>query len=153
MNDTLLQLPSPILFVGVGNTLKSDDGAGPVAAGRLAAAGIDALDCGEVPENYLRRIISHRGGSIVFIDAVEMNAVPGTLRLFTANDIAITGVFTHGMSLAMLAEFVQKEAGVPVYLAGIQPARVELGETLSPVVEKAVDRLVQLIVNRQDGGK
>lgn len=146
MNNPFAGLTPPLFFVGVGNTLKGDDGAGALASDRMIAAGVPALNCGDSPENYIRAITSRSSGSIVFIDAVEMHAVPGTLRLFAASDIAVTGVFTHGMSLAMLAELITTETKLPVYLAGIQPRKVSLGEGISTEVENGINKLLQLVV-------
>ena len=63
-NESLLEQLSSLrgtktLIVGIGNTLKADDAAGPLICQKLKEARISAevLDTGTVPENYIQLII------------------------------------------------------------------------------------------------
>ena len=55
---------SATVIVGIGNTLKGDDGAGPLVCQQLRRAKVCAglIDAGTVPENYIQPIIkkTHR---------------------------------------------------------------------------------------------
>jgi len=145
MDNLLKGLTAPFLFVGIGNIMKGDDAAGPLVADRLRhrRPDIAVINCGDIPENYLRQLTAHRSGTIVFIDAADMREQPGTVRLFKSEKIAVSGFMTHGMPLNMLAEYIAAAAGCPVYLLGIQPKRMRLGDSFSPEVAKSIDTLVQ----------
>ncbi len=137
----------PTVIMGVGNTLKADDGAGPVVCGRLASAGTRAkvIDAGTVPENYLRPVADHRPGSLVIVDAVDFGAPPGTVRLLDTGSIAAMSLSTHSLSLQFFADMVRSETGAAIVFIGIQPAGIALGGKMSPAVEKGIDALVSVL--------
>lgn len=146
MNNPLSSLAAPILLAGIGNTIKGDDGAGLVLIAAVKATdALRTLDCGEMPENYLKQINASDAKTVVLVDAADMGEQPGAVRLIPATEIQDTGISTHGMSLRMLAEFIRSESGKDVFLLGIQPATLGLGEGLSPAVARAVDMLAQEI--------
>ncbi|MHC4647512.1 MAG: hydrogenase maturation protease, partial [Planctomycetota bacterium] len=72
---------SRTVIVGIGNTLKGDDGAGPLICEHLSAAGVSAelIDAGTVPENYIQPIIRKAPENLVIVDAMEFGASPGTV--------------------------------------------------------------------------
>lgn len=147
MNNILANLKKPVLIVGIGNMMKSDDAAGPVFAENILGSGkkTEAINCGEVPENYLGKITRSKAKTVVLVDAVDMKGKPGEIRLFNSDKIEETGVSTHGISLALIAETIRQESGAEVVLLGIQPKSLKLGEGLSPEVETAVKNLISLI--------
>ena len=63
---------SKTVLVGVGNTLKGDDGAGPLLCreltGKICA---ELINAGTVPENYIQPIIHKKPQNLIIIDAVE----------------------------------------------------------------------------------
>jgi hydrogenase 3 maturation protease len=140
-------LKKPLLIVGIGNPMKGDDGAGPAFADKLAAAKkkTAVINCLEVPENYLKKIIGAGAATIILADAVEMGEKPGSVRVFDTESIRETGVSTHGISLELIAETIKQESGAEVFLLGIQPKSVKLGEELTDEVLKAVNNLVELL--------
>lgn len=147
MKNIFSQLKTPILVVGIGNIMKGDDAAGPVLAENMRARNKKTLsmNCGEVPENYLSKIISSGAKTVVLADAVAMKGAPGDTRLFSCEEIEGTGVSTHGISLALLADTIKQGSGADIYLLGIQPKSVKLGEPLSKDVEKAVAELLEIM--------
>jgi hydrogenase 3 maturation protease len=147
MQDIFSNFKKPILIVGIGNPLKGDDGAGPFFADKVISGKKEtaAINCLEVPENYLTRITSSGAATILFVDAVEMGEMAGFTKIFDTEKIMQTGISTHGISLALIAETVKQESGTDVYLLGIQPKSGRLGEGLSKEVEKSVLNLVALI--------
>jgi len=147
--EFLRPLKPPFLFVGIGNEFKGDDASGPSLIARLEAQHTHhyTLNCGVIPENYVQPIAAFHAASIILVDAVDMGEQPGTVGLFHSEDIEATGVSTHGMPLSLFADVVKTETGAAVYLLGIQPKAVTLGEPLSPEVEKAVSGLAAVIHN------
>ena len=63
--------PDSIVFVGVGNRLRGDDGIGPVLIDMLRGRVAHAIDAGIRPENYTSAIKRLKPAVIVFIDAVK----------------------------------------------------------------------------------
>ena len=156
MNDTEIKLKSlekPILFVGIGNNHKGDDGIGPDIIKKIKEAKlpINAIDCGLMPENHFKEIASYKPKSVVFIDAVSMNKEPGSYDFFETTQIENFTPSTHGISIGMIAEYLNTELGAKVYLLGIQPKSLKKGEGLSIEASKAVVALTNVVIEHHLG--
>jgi hydrogenase 3 maturation protease len=105
------------VIVGIGNTLKGDDGAGPWVCQKLQEARVSAelIDAGTVPENYIQPIISKSPQNLIIIDAIDSGAPP--------------------------VDMVCLSIDVNVFFIGIQPAQVNLGQSVSHQVEKSIQWL------------
>jgi len=138
-------LKSGTLIVGVGNPLRGDDGAGIVLMQRLKGiVTAEFLDCGVAPENYLEKIAGIAPRTVVILDAVDLKQPPGTIRLINAEAIARGGISTHSISLRMFTDYLnQRLEEVAIFVLGIQPLSVTLGEGLSDEVERSIDLFVK----------
>ncbi|MBU1124519.1 MAG: hydrogenase maturation protease, partial [Candidatus Omnitrophica bacterium] len=59
------------VIVGIGNTLRSDDGAGSLLAARIKdKTSFQVFDTGSSPENYLGKIIREKPDTIILVDCV-----------------------------------------------------------------------------------
>ena len=77
------------IIVGIGNTLKADDGAGCVVCERLKPdVSVDVVDTGTVPENYIQHIRKKQSRRIIIIDAIDFGGIPGSIELFTPDQLA-----------------------------------------------------------------
>lgn len=135
--------------LGVGNSLHSDDGAGPYLADLLSREenpAVRAFNCGTAPENFTKVIRALHPDLLIIADASLMNEAPGTLRRIPAEKIADTAVGTHMLPLSHLFCYLQ-DCTEKIILIGIQPASLEDGDVLSPEVETAVRRLKTLILS------
>jgi hydrogenase 3 maturation protease len=134
---------SSALILGIGNTLKGDDGAGPLVCQRLEAAKISAglIDAGTVPENYIHRIIKIAPRTLIVIDAIDFGAEAGTIRIFQPEQLNSLVVSTHTLSPRLFIDFVRRSVRLDVYFIGIQPAQTQLGEKPSAAVNKAIEKL------------
>ena len=66
---------SSTVIVGIGNTLKGDDGAGPLICEQLnAKVCAEVIDAGTVPENYIQKIIKKAPQNLLVIDAIDFGA-------------------------------------------------------------------------------
>jgi len=138
----LLDRASRLLFIGVGNVLKRDDGVGVIISRRIIERqGILTLTVEVSIENYIGKINSLEPDEIVLIDCMELGQLPGSYRLLALSEVEDITFNTHNISLARLGDFFQ----YPSYVLGIQPASIEFGDTLSPPVEIAVRQIVQEI--------
>jgi hydrogenase 3 maturation protease len=138
----LLSRASRILFVGVGNVLKRDDGVGVVISKQIIErAGILSLSVEVSIENYIGKINSVKPEEMVIIDCMDLGSPPGTYRLVSLSDVEDITFNTHNISLGRLRDFFQ----YPSYVLGIQPENIEFGDSLSTPVEKAARQIVKQI--------
>jgi len=138
---------SKTLIVGIGNTLKGDDGAGPLICQRLHSAdlSVEVMDVGTVPENYIQPIIKRAPQNLLIIDAADFGAAPGTVSIFRPEQLNSSVFSTHTLSPRLFVEMIQKEIEVDVYFVGVQPAQIGLGQSISPAVTQTIEALTRAI--------
>jgi hydrogenase 3 maturation protease len=142
LSDLLEQKNKKILFAGIGNVLRSDDGAGVYISRMIRETDrIMSLSAEVSIENYIGKINSRNPDILVFIDCVDMKSLPGTCRLLPAGEIQDMTFNTHNISLRRLSEFFS----MPVYVLGIQPENVDFGENISYIVKKVADEVINII--------
>lgn len=131
-----------LLFIGVGNVLKRDDGVGVIISkGIIERPGIRTLTVEVSIENYIGKINSLEPEEIVIIDCMELGGSPGTYRLMGLENVEDITFNTHNISLGKLADFFH----YPTYVLGVQPQNVEFGDQLSPPVRAAAQKIVKII--------
>jgi hydrogenase 3 maturation protease len=140
---------SKTVIVGIGNTLKGDDGVGPLICHQLQLSKICAeiIDAGTVPENYIQRIIKKTPKNLLIIDAVDFQAALGTIEIFRPERLNSTIFSTHTLSPRLFAEMVSRNIEVDVYFVGIQPAHTRLSDPMSPQVSQAARQLAQILID------
>jgi hydrogenase maturation protease len=146
---------SRTLIVGIGNILKADDGAGPLVCEQLGHAKICAelIDTGTVPENYIQPIIKKAPQNLLVVDAIDFGAPPGTIRIFTPEQLNSYTISTHTLSPRLFVDMVCQNIkrapalreSLDVYFVGIQPAQIQLGQSVSPQVSQAIQQLSQAL--------
>jgi hydrogenase 3 maturation protease len=137
---------SKVLILGVGNTLKGDDAAGPLVcerlSGRLSAV---VLDVGVTPENYVGPILKAHADVLLIVDAVDFGGTPGVLRIFEPSEIREFAFSTHALSLHLFIETLQRDRPFDVRVIGIQTGSRQLGDGVSPAVQQAVETLADTL--------
>ena len=140
--DDLLKKSQGLLFIGVGNVLKRDDGVGVIISkGIIESHGIRSLTVEVSIENYIGKINSLGPGEIVIVDCMELGSSPGSHRLMELDNVEDITFNTHNISLAKLGDFFH----YPTYVLGVQPQNVEFGDQLSPPVRAAAQKIVKMI--------
>jgi hydrogenase maturation protease len=140
--EELLKEASNLLFIGVGNVLKRDDGVGVMISKQIIEKpAIRSLTVEVSIENYIGKINSLEPEEIVIVDCMELGDNPGTYRLMALEDVEDITFNTHNISLGRLVDFFP----YPTYVLGIQPKSVEFGDHLSPPVQDSAKRIVRLI--------
>lgn len=146
LNKLLSQKDKKRLFVGIGNILKSDDGAGVYISRKINQRDtISSLTVEASIENYIGKINSLNPDILILIDCVDMNLSVGTFKLLTLNQIRDLTFNTHNISLKRLSEFFS----MPVFILGIQPEKIDFGENISYLVKKVSDRIIKQINNQE----
>jgi len=138
---------SRTLIVGIGNVLKGDDGVGPLVCEQLGHAKISAelIDAGTVPENYIQPIIKKAPQNLLVIDAINFGASPGTIRIFEPDELQSQTISTHTLTPRIFIDMVCQNIKLDVYFVGIQPAQIQLGQSISPQVSQAIQQLSQAL--------
>ena len=134
---------SRVVILGVGNTLKGDDAAGPLVCERLSGrVSARVIDAATTPENYIGPILEAVPDVLLIVDAVDFGGCPGQIRLYTRDQIHRFAFSTHALSLHLSIDLIHRETILEVRLIGIQAKRMRLGDRLSPAVGGAVETLV-----------
>ena len=142
LNNLLSDKGKKVLFVGIGNLLKMDDGAGVYISRKIRnKANITSLTVETGIENYIGKINTLKPDVLVLIDCVELRSAPGTFKLLKLSQIQDLTFNTHNISLRRLSEFFE----MPVYILAIQPEKVEFGENISYLVKNIADKIIKLI--------
>jgi hydrogenase 3 maturation protease len=137
--------PAESIIVGMGNVLKKDDGVGSILAERLLRnAKIPVLDTCNAPENYIGKIISFHKSVIIFLDALDFGAVPGTYKLFSINDVYDGNIASHTFSIGFIFDLIRSEMDCEAYVLGIQPAEIRFGSGLTDNIANVLDEISDL---------
>jgi hydrogenase maturation protease len=135
-----------ILFVGIGNLLRQDDGAGVYISTRIRETDNIKVITAEVSiENYIGKINSTVHDTLVVIDCVDMNRTAGSFDLIPVEQVSDLTFNTHNISLKKLSGFFSNE----LLILAIQPETIAFGENLSYIVHEACDKIVELINKKE----
>lgn len=135
---------SNILFAGVGNVLRSDDGAGVYIASSIKTRqNFSTLLVEASIENYISKINSLAPDILIITDCIDFNSEPGYTGLVPIEQIHEFNISSHNISLRRVADHLKME----VYVIGVQPADLRVGEHLTPSVKKASDEIINMINN------
>jgi len=131
-----------VLFTGVGNVLRSDDGAGVYIVSSIReGTGIATLLAEASIENYISKINSLSPDILIIADCIDFNREPGYSGIVPVSQIHEFTISSHNISLRRVSEFLKME----VYVVGIQPADLRVGENLTPPVKTAADEIIAII--------
>jgi hydrogenase maturation protease len=144
------------LIIGVGNPLRCDDGIGPhiiklllqQKATSLSNHHVDLIDGGT--DSFALLDIINQYPTVIIVDAVNMGAEPGTIKVFTPAEAKIKisndALSTHGFGLAEMLKLMD-ELGIKtqVTIIGIQPQTITFGNTLSDKVNDKTNAILALI--------
>ena len=146
LNELLSQTDKKILFIGIGNLLKMDDGIGVYISRKVKNRdSVSSLTVETSIENYIGKINSLNPDILVLIDCIDIKSAAGTLKLLSLNQIQDITFNTHNISLRRLSDFFP----MPVYILGIQPEKIEFGENISYLVKNVADKIIKQI-NKQE---
>jgi hydrogenase 3 maturation protease len=149
---TFAQDHSKIIFLCIGNDMRGDDALGPLIAKSLVKLfqnqnDIIIINAETVPENYTGLIRKENPSHIIFIDAVEMKMIPGTIKLVKCDKITDYNISTHAMPLSFLIKYLESFTDANILLIGIQPKNMEMSHRISNEVKIALDELTKIIKN------
>lgn len=136
-----------VVVLGVGNTMRADDGAGCLVAGRLAEAYPErAFDVGQTPENYVGPIRRAEPGTLVFVDAADFGGVAGEIELVTPDHISGLMIGTHSAPLGLFMKALSEDMGCGAHLVAIQAVDTTLGGEPTPGVVLAIEAVTGVLL-------
>jgi hydrogenase maturation protease len=145
---------TPLLVLGLGNILCSDDGLGVVAIHRLLRRytppeGVRVLDGGTLGLSLLPHL--EDSSTAILVDAVHAEGPPGSLVRLEGDAVApavAARLSPHQVGVADLLDAARWRLRSPetLLLLGVVPETLALGVGLSPAVAAAVPELVDRIV-------
>lgn len=140
--------PAPILVLGLGNMLLSDDGVGPALLQELAdgegrwKGKVEFLDGG----TQGLALLGHLSGrcALIIVDAVRRGAQAGTVHRLTLSELrqatlgrANSGHESNAGELLAAAELLD-ELPDRLFVVGVEPEKITTGVGLSPAVQEAL---------------
>jgi hydrogenase maturation protease len=150
---------TPLLILGLGNLLCTDDGVGAVAVHRLLKAyempeGAVVLDGGTLGLALLPYLMS--ADVAILVDAIRTDDPPGTLVRLEGEEVApavAARLSVHQVGVADLLNSARLLDRYPprVILLGLVPASIGLGVELTPAVETQLPSLVSAVVEEARG--
>lgn len=141
-----------IAVIGLGNSLRRDDGIGVIILGSLLnhypRPGIDYLDFGIASFDLIHRLQDY--DTVLLIDGINAELPAGKLRIFgleqasfTDNDKAIS---SHELNLKDIFKLTADlEITTKIYVAGIQVVDVGFGQSLSGELKEKLQELTEEI--------
>ncbi|MFM7135542.1 MAG: hydrogenase maturation protease [Planctomycetota bacterium] len=146
------------LVIGCGNILRGDDAAGPILVRRLWDRGLpNGVQCADGGTGGMDVAFQMRGvPEVILVDACRSDSEPGSLFEVPGEEVEnlppLAGINLHAFRwdhAIAFARWLLKDdypAKVTAYL--IEGERFQPGEVLSPAVDRAIDRLADLLLAR-----
>jgi len=143
-----------VIVLGLGNPLMSDEGVGVYVVERLQKQAekfpdVEFIDSGTGGMNVLH-LIANRKKAII-VDCALMGQSPGTIRRFTPDDVKsvkqVSHFSLHDVDILKVLELSKQLEECPpeVIIFGIEPTKVEQGDTLSPELAAQIGEYVKII--------
>jgi hydrogenase 3 maturation protease len=120
----------------------SDFGLGP-SFGLLSRVVI----AGTTPDRFVGRVIEQGYDNLIFLDAVDFGAMPGSTILLDSEQMSARypQVSTHKISLGLLAKWAEANGTTKAWLLGVQPESLKPGDELTPAVRATLELLRDLV--------
>lgn len=139
-----------IAIVGIGQELRGDDAVGVMIIRKLKSVlanqrSILVIEGGQAPENQTGVLRRFAPGLVLLVDAAQMGAASGEVRLLTSDQLDGLSASTHTLPLSILAQYLKTELKCDVAVIGIQPAQMMFGGDLSPAVQLSLKGVIECI--------
>jgi hydrogenase maturation protease len=139
-----------MLIIGVGNSYRGDDGAGPAVIALLRAEELPGARLLEGDGDCSALLDAWKGaGAVVLIDAVSSGAPPGTIYRFDAlaqalpPEVSFQSTHAFGVAEALALGRALGQLPASLILYAIEGENFAIGADLSTEVESAVQEVAQ----------
>ncbi len=131
-----------IVFVGLGNPARGDDGAGIIFVNELERTDLfkraSYIQAFTTPENYLGKISALHPEIVIFIDAVKMEGAPGSIASIESDQIDSKGFSTHSYSIKLIEKYLTAEGVSAFKYIGIIPKNMDVSQNISAEVLQGI---------------
>lgn len=135
-----------VVVMGIGNPCRGDDAAGSLAARKISdVPGVHVIDAQDVPEDYLCQVVDQQPDTVVLIDSVDLNSVPGSVALLHKDQTAGYWPSTHRVPISLLMDYLERETHARVLLIAIQPQQTGFSQLMSAPVSMSVKALASAL--------
>src|SRR4030042_350060 len=140
----LIEYPAnKILFVGLGNEYRGDDGAGLVILNRIIRTSKFSksvhINAGRNPENYLHDMLNCKVNVIVFIDSAFTGKNPGQISLLESSEIDKLKISTHSYSIKLIEEYLSAHCKIKFIYLIIEPETTGFIKQISDSVNRGIE--------------
>lgn len=136
-----------IVFIGLGNEIRGDDGAGLILTERIRLSqGFGKshfIYARTNPENYLQKILKHKPDAVIFIDTANWQAEPGEIKFLTNSEIGSSDFSTHAFSIKLIEKYINSNHSCKIFYVGIQPGSVAFGKNISEKVIAGIKKFFE----------
>jgi hydrogenase maturation protease len=146
-------LNKSIHIIGAGNPLYGDDGVAQEIIQQMKSKSISKKilfhDILSDPFALLEKF--HPTGLNILIDAARMKSKPGTLKIFSPEDVSLPTNWTHfslhGICLPEIFVLAKQLEIYPIHLLliGIEPLNFGMNQPLSDTIKKIIPDIIDII--------
>ena len=147
-------MKNDIVVLGLGNPLMSDEGIGGFLIDKLlenkgSYPNVDFIEAGTGGLAILRLIADRK--KAIIIDCAYMGKSPGTMVKFAPQEVQsvkkLLHFSLHEIDILKVIELASQLDQCPdeIVIFGIEPEKIELGDGLSPVLQKKTDDYIEKI--------
>src|SRR5579862_7948900 len=142
---------APLQLVGVGNPIKKDDSVGIFIVSKLkkkfgARPSKSVRIHPPLAPELLFSKINLKTGSLIIFDAIEQNSSPGSIIFANIADTKFGYFATHNIPMKLIPAVSERVANI--FVLGIQPQDIDIGEGLSETVLRSADEVVAKLGTR-----
>ena len=133
--------------MGIGSTLRSDDGAGIYFIDQLSKAvqrdDVLLIAGSTAPENFTGVIKNFAPSTLFIVDAAYIGLLPGEVKVIPACEVNGVSFSTHMLPLPVMLNYLESEIGCNVIFIGIQPKSTDPGFSMNDDVKKGAEQLAE----------
>ncbi|MEM2951027.1 MAG: hydrogenase maturation protease [Nitrososphaeria archaeon] len=148
----LIEDSSKKILVCIGNELRGDDEVGVHIGRRLKKTSLkdNVILAYNTPENHIQEILEKDVETVIFFDAVDVKASPGTIILqeILPDKPSYISISTHSIPIETIVSIIQSLSGKKMrfYIIGVQAKNLDFGSKMSKEVVYAAKKLTEMIV-------
>jgi hydrogenase maturation protease len=147
-----------VLILGLGNPLLGDEGIGVRVVEELQELelpdGVTVVEGGTAGLGLIGLMEGYQ--KVIIVDAADMGHSPGCVVRFTPLEAQLKTVEAPlslhqiGLGEALTLAEALEVAPAERIIIGVQPSQVEMGAGLSPEVERAIPKIIRIILGELD---
>lgn len=134
-----------ILFLGLGNPMRRDDGVGVYISKNLNI-GFNSLEGGKNPEKHINKVIETDPDLLIIIDSIKNETKPGNVVFAEGEEIEEKRISSHKMPISIFIDLLKKEIpDLNVFLIGIEPKDLSIGTEMSDEIKETANILINFL--------